>query len=64
MDMSRCDECCEKLDGVNGDTVYTSTTSSTLLANGNYTGNINNVTNPSSGGFTVTSGIVSGVTSC
>jgi len=48
----------------NGDTVYTSTTSSTLLANGNYTGNINNVTNPSSGGFTVTSGIVSGVTSC
>ena len=42
----------------NGDTVYTSTTSSTLLANGNYTGNINNVTNPSSGGFTVTSGIV------
>ena len=48
----------------NGDTVYTSTSSSTLLANGNYTGNINNVTNPSSGGFTVTSGIVSGVTSC
>lgn len=48
----------------NGDTVYTSTTSSTLLANGNYTGNINNVTNPSLGGFTVTSGIVSGVTSC
>ena len=37
----------------NGDTVYTSTSSSTLLANGNYTGNINNVTNPSSGGFTV-----------
>ena len=48
----------------NGDTVYTSTSSSTLLANGNYTGNINNVTNPSSGGFTVSSGIVSGVTSC
>jgi len=48
----------------NGDTVYTSTTSSTLLANGNYTGNINNVTNPSSGGFTVSSGVVSGVTSC
>ena len=48
----------------NGDTVYTSTTGSTLLANGNYTGNINNVTNPSSGGFTVSSGIVSGVTSC
>jgi hypothetical protein len=48
----------------NGDTVYTSTSSSTLLANGNYTGNINNVTNPSSGGFSVSSGIVSGVTSC
>ena len=48
----------------NGDTVYTSTSSSTLLANGNYTGNINNVTNPSSGGFSVSSGIVSGVASC
>ena len=48
----------------NGDTVYTSTSSSTLLANGNYTGNINNVTNPSSGGFNVSSGIVSGVASC
>ena len=48
----------------NGDTVYTSTSSGTLLANGNYTGNINNVTNPSSGGFSVSSGIVSGVASC
>lgn len=48
----------------NGDTVYTSTTSSTFLANGNYTGNVDNATNPSSGGFTVTSGIVSGVTTC
>jgi hypothetical protein len=48
----------------NGDTLYTSTSGNTLLPNGNYTGNINNVTNPSSGGFTVSSGIASGVTSC
>ena len=48
----------------NGDTLYTSMSSNTLLPNGNYTGNINNVTNPSSGGFTVSSGIASGVTSC
>ncbi len=36
MDMSRCDECCAKLDGVNGDTVYVLSCEAMDLFNNDY----------------------------